>query len=545
MDTNTLSDIFNDLLNDSRFMIVTGVPSIKTDADSKEFLRKYIEYCRLIENDRMEKIRSMLEGLRFDVRNCARELINRIQIMTEKCSFALSEQEKLILKKDNNTNGYADIPNYETVRKWLSQSGAREPNRFVLYQIAFALGLRAYFPKDIDDPTLKNYKGTVNYLFNKVYNQRFVTRTAHELIFIFCLIQGKSYTDALKMYCQYKTGCEEKVPEAPQMFVPSQNNSTLFFVARGIANDEQGFIRDLIVVSPLLEDAHSSVFDRLEEWRQYFVQEESVEYFQNYPKGNLTVGESVFISKALKKNLQLLDRRMRITSTLYEYPINADNENLLIAIFENLGVSEELYLLLKGYGDYSILAVFGEGSQPFFSEIISNVIQTAEEIFAQRIENENGVSEWRMDIYRELSHNLIYRDLRKAVITAHFFRYWSSMDRDDELDYEDYVGETNEILTDLFYLPLYLKNSYDCFFMLCAKTKDPIGTYYAVFNEIFRIYKQYNHKFLTSDAFPNRTYDELRADELIYSHDALITLDQSVFQKKILQAIQEIARVQK
>ncbi len=545
MDTNTLSDIFNDLLNDSRFMIVTGVPSIKTDADSKEFLRKYIEYCRQIEINRLEKIRDMLEGLGWDARNCAQAIAQRIKEMTEACQADLSDDEKAILCHDSNTNGYADVPNYETVRKWLSRSGTREPKRWSLYQIAFALGLRACFPKDIDDPTLENYKGTVNYLFNKVYNQRFVTRTAHELIFIFCLLHGKSYTEALKMYCQYKTGCEKEIPKAPQMLVPSQNNSTLFFVAKGIANDEQGFIRDLIVVSPLLEDEHSSVFDRLEEWRQYFEQDETTEDFKNYPKGNLTVGESVFISKALKKNLQLLDRRMRITSALHEHSTDADNEKRLIAVFENLGVSKELYQILKDYGDYSISAVFGEGSQPFFSEIISDVMLTAEEIFAKRIENENGVSEWRMDIYRELSHNLIYRDLRKAVIVTHFFRYWSSTDRDDEPDYDDYVGEINEILTDLFYLPLYLKNSYDCFFMLCAKTKDPIGTYYAVFREIFNIYKQYNYEFISSDDFPSLAYCELQASELIYDYDALIPLDQSAVQKEMLQAIQEISRVQK
>ncbi len=545
MDTNVLSDIFNELLNDSCFIKVTGVPNIKTNADGKEFLKKYIEYCRQIEIDRLVKIRGMLESLGFDARNCAQAIAQRIKEMTEACHTDLSDDEKAILCHDSNTKGYDAVPNYETVRKWLSKSGARNPSRWSLYQIAFALGLRACFPKDIDDPTIENYKGTVNYLFNKVYNQRFVTRTAHELIFIFCLLHGKSYTDALKMYCQYKKGYEERISEGQDTFVVLENNSTLFFVSKGINNDEQGFVEDLIVLSPLLEDAHSSVFGRLEEWRQYFEQDETTENFKNYPKGNLTVGESVFISKTLKKNLQLLDSRMRITSALYEHPMNAEDENRLIDQFENFGISKELYQLLKGYCDYSISAEFGEGSQPFFSEIIDDVMLTAEEIFAKRIENENGVSEWRMDIYRELSHNLIYRDLRKAVIVTHFFRYWSSTDRDDELDYDDYVGEINEILTDLFYLPLYLKNSYDCFFMLCAKTKDPIGTYYAVFREIFHIYKQYNYGFISSDNFPSRAYCELQASELIYDYDALIPLDQSAVQKEMLQAIQEISKGQK
>ena len=50
------------------------------------------------------------------------------------------------------------------------QSGSREPGRWHLYQIAFALGLKAYLPADIKKNTVLN-KTSVNYLFNKVYKK--------------------------------------------------------------------------------------------------------------------------------------------------------------------------------------------------------------------------------------------------------------------------------------------------------------------------------------------------------------------------------------
>ena len=107
MDTNALSDIFNELLNDRCFIKVTGVPNIKTNADGKEFLKKYMEYCRQIEINRLGKIRDMLESLGFDAKNCAQAIAQRIKEMTEACQADLSDDEKDILCHDSHTNGYA------------------------------------------------------------------------------------------------------------------------------------------------------------------------------------------------------------------------------------------------------------------------------------------------------------------------------------------------------------------------------------------------------------------------------------------------------
>ena len=549
MDTNALSEIFNDLLNDSCFMNhANGIPRIRKDTDGQEFLKKYIEYCRKIKKDRLKKIHFMLKELGIDVTNCARDIVGKIQKMINNCESVLKDDVKEFLKNDRNTKNYNVAPTIDAVKKW--QSGSREPGRWHLYQIAFALGLKAYLPADIKKNTVLN-KTSVNYLFNKVYHQRFVTRTAHELIFIFCLIHGKSYAEALEMYYQYNKGLPLKKPKVKgrifQYFYKTKNQfprklkealskkgcqkrtSTLpIFMKKGIVNNKWGFIRDLIVLSPLLEDKYSSVFEKLKEWEQYFYKEEIKNIFGAYHTDHLH-RNPVFISKALKTNFQILDQRMRITSALHEHPMSPENEKKLIEECKTLGVTEEVYRILKECAPSGISAVFGKGSQPIISDLIHDVILTEENIFAIKKDN--------------MSHNLIYRNMRKALITAHFFRYWSDIDRNNELGYEDYIGEINEILTDLCYLPLYLKNSYDCFFMLCARTTDPIETYYTVFQTIFNIYNNYNDVFRKANIFKECAC--LKDNEVIYSSDFRPVIDQDEIQKTILQTIQKLSGGQK
>lgn len=545
-DTNALSDVFNEILNDSRFIFdCTGTPIIKKNADGKEFLKKYIEYCQQIEIDRLEKIHLMMENLGLAVNNCTREITEKMQKMITDCEMALNDEEKNILKQDINARNYNSVPKYEAVRKWFAKSGIREPKRWHLYQIAFALELKAYLPAEIENITTEEYQTSVNYLFNKIYNQRLVTRTAHEMIFIFCLKNGKKYTDAMRTYCRYKESCQVNSYSVEIQPTYRHNNATIFLATQGITNSEEEFIKELIKLSPFLEDKYSSVFDKLEEWKEYFSKKDVVEYFEPYKKEKITRQKNIFISSKLKRNFQLLDNRMKITSALYENPMNIGDEKSLISKLEKLDVSEKLYKILKDYGKYSISAIFGQGSQQFFSHIINNVIITKKDLYAYKVETGNSTYEWHMDIYRNLSHNLIYRDLRKSIITAHFFHYWSNMDYDGGLEYDDYIGEINEILTDYLYLPLYIKNSYDCFFMLCAKTRDPIETYYTVFNAIFDIYDKYNNEFIGLADFHNACYSDLQPDELIFDYDTRMSIDKSDVQGKILKTIYKLSKGQK
>lgn len=81
--------------------------------------------------------------------------------------------------------------------------------------------------------------------------------------------------------------------------------------------------------------------------------------------------------------------------------------------------------------------------------------------------------------------------------------------------------------------------------MLCAKTRDPIETYYTVFNAIFDIYDKYNNEFIVFEDFRNACYSYLQPDELIFDYDTRISIDKSEVQEKILKAIYRISKGQK
>ena len=571
MATNVLNTLFNGILDDRRFLIMnSNSPEIQDGENSEIFFKKYIEYCKEIEFNRRDKIKEMMHNLGFSTKNCQAEIVKNLNQMLTDCGNELSNEEKDFLdwnKSSDSYDDYSSVPKVETVKKWLSETGYREPRRLYLYKIAFALGLKAYFPKEITDDTSPEYKKSVNYLFNKIYNQRYVTRAADELIFIYCLKNEKNYTTAMKMLAKYRKKCQE-INFTHEVKFHTKSNNTLFFIQNNIANNEDNFLNDLVVLTPLLDDRYSSIFSQLEEFIEYFSDNDKMNEFDakcknsyidytiltSYNEDNyvdfsytsyMNLGEKILMSDVLKKNLLLLDKRMSISSAFFDNDIKSDN---IKELFLKLGISENLYNHLKKYASNSISAKFGKGTQKYFSDIISDIIITKNDIYNSDIitrkEKADGTYTWQPKPYDDLmSHNMIYKNLRTALITAHFFYYWS--DSNSQLSYKGYKDEINEVLTNNFYLGMDIKNSFDCFFMLCAKTLNPIDSYYNIFNTIFYIYDDYNNEFINSKDIKNEfyNYDRLSAKESILSIEERIektlhVIDKKNIQKEILKMLQ-------
>lgn len=571
-DTNILREDFDALLNDSRFLDTDDENSIPYIADNIEvFLSKYIEFCRKIAMGRREKIKQIMSSLGVLPGNCQNTIVEKIQQMMDECGCNLSDEEKSIIKWNENPNSsdvFSSVPKKDAVKKWLSDTGARNPNRMYLYKIAFALGLRAYYPNEIETDTSDEYKTSVNYLFNKIYNQRYCTRTYYELIFIFCLKNGKDYLTAMKMIAQYL-----KAPKTDSIQLNSNENNTLYIVQQSSTVDESEFVSFLVRITPLLNDKYSSVFSQLEETIEYFADEDVMQefedkyststhmndmltaydenkYIDSEYKNYMNLGEKVLISETVKKRLMFFDNRMKISSALFDYTIKPNNEDSLLSELKNLEISESLYRHIKNTASESITAKFGTDSQQYFSDIIGDIIITANNIYnpdiINRTDNGDGTYSWQTkekNIY--LSHEQIYKKLRNALITAHFFYYWS--DPDSELSYDGYIKEIKQILIDSFYQPMYIKNSFDCFFMLCAKTVEPIDSYYSVFNQIFYIYDDFQKEFTSSDIakefdeYSKYTLSEKAVLDDIVELDLLHPIDQKEIQEKIIEIIKHFA----
>ena len=250
----------------------------------------------------------------------------------------------------------------------------------------------------------------------------------------------------------------------------------------------------------------------------------------------LNLGAKVLISETLRKNLLFLNNRMMISSA-FNRQLAPDQNKSLRQIFLNSGLSEDLYQTVKDSSKSSISAVIGKYSQDYLPGILSDLIITMNDVYNSDIihrkpinnneyvynptkrrkkKNDNENVHKSTNRTYSISHNLIYRNMRSALITAHFFCYWS--DISSELSAEDYIDEINQILTNNYYLPMYSKNNFDCFFILCtklyqSKNINPIDVYYKFFDYIYSIYHNYNEFFLSSQEFEN--YNSLSSCELL------------------------------
>ena len=592
MDTKAADIYLNNFFDDSRFLERdTGcyaLPQISDDIDDnfcKTFLTKYISFCQGITSERRDKIKRILVSKGYDIANCQNTIYLKIESMIDSCDDKLSPDEKDILKWKNEkkeADDYSSVPNKETIKKWLAETDYRNPNRLYLYKIAFALGLTAYFPYEITEDD-KKYKTSMNFLFNKVYNQRYVTRTADELIFVFCLKNGKDYLTAMRMLAKYKRICQNTDFD-DKVDLQTKSNDTILFLKNNITKNEDEFIDILICLTPLLEDKYSSVFGLMEEFIKFFSVDYNIITFEEKHKDrdnlcsmdispnvteniNIRVGKiylnlaaKVLISEILKKNLLFLDNRMIISSAL-DRKLTDDQNKHLRQTFSDLGLSQNLHQTIMYSVRSSISAIVGKYTQDYLSAILSDLIITMNDVYNsdiihRKMKNDTDYEYHTVKKTNGVSHNLIYRNMRNALITAHFFNYWS--DINSQLSAEDYIDEINQILTSNYYLPMYSKNSFDCFYILCAKLHskniNPIDVYYKFFDYIYNIYNNYNECFLCSREFEN--YKSLNSMELLVKAEdedadilsykdknikkCLHKIDDPAVQKEILQAIRNI-----
>lgn len=559
MDTKMLMEEFFDIFRDDRFLDndPDSLPYIANNPD--DFLRKYIDYCQKIAIGKREKMSQIMDKKGISASNCQKKIVEKIKNVIDNCNNELNEEEKKILNwkyGGNSTDNFASIPKEDTVKKWLNDTGARNPNRLYLYKIAFALKLPAYYPYEISDSDEK-YITSVNFLFNKIYNQKFCTKIPLELIFIFCLRNGKNYTTAMKMLAKYI-----RIPKNDKMQL--DDASTLNIIKQSSSENEDEFIGFLVQMTPVLNDKYSSVFSKIEESIKYFSDENKMnEFWEKYSAKTymntaliatndeenlnyMNLGKKVLISELLKQYLVFFNKRMRISSALYDKRESL-NDTFLSGELASLGISNALYQCLKKSASESISAKFGNNGQQTFSDIINDIIITEKDVYNQdiiiRTENDDGKYTRKItEKDNPFSHELIYRRSRKALITAHFFFYWSATDA--ELSYDEYISEINEILTDCLYTKMYIKNSFDSFLMLLAKTVDPIESYYSVFETIFSIYDDYQKEFTSSDIIEefseyNVYTTENKADGNIdiVEHDMIHPVDQNSIQEKILKLI--------
>ena len=404
----------------------------------------------------------------------------------------------------------------------------------------------------------------------KVYNQRYITRTADELIFVFCLKNGKNYLTAMQMLAEYKRKYK-KTNFSLGVNLQTKDNDTISFLRNNITKNEDKFIDDLIRLTPLLEDKYSSVFKLMEKFIEFFSGDSKIITFEEKHKDRenlcsmdrkrgvekyLNLGAKILISETLKRNLLFLNNRM-IISSAFNRNLTPDQNEYLRRTFSDFDLSENLYQIIKDSAGSSISAVIGKYSQDYLSAILDDLIITINDVYnfgiIHRKMKKDGGYKYNPAKNPNISHNLIYRNMRSALITAHFFCYWS--DISSQLSAEDYLKEINQILTNNYYLPMYSKNSFDCFFILCTKLYtskkiNPIDVYYKIFNYIYSIYNNYNEFFKFENYNSLSSYELLVKPEDPYA-DILSYRDENIkknihkiddpdVQKGILKAIHEI-----
>jgi len=581
MDTYTSNAFLDSFFDDTRFLNDSKkLPDIVGDVNSDEFykifLKKYIVHCQQITSGRRDKIKQIMEKLNVDKSNCQKKIVSNIEAMIKVCNTELSYREKEFLQwgMRESSEDYASVPNEETVKKWLADTDFRNPSRLYIYKIAFSLGLKAFFPDKIKD-TNTEYQTSVNFLFNKIYNQRYATRSADELIFIFCLNQGLNYLCAMKMIAKYKIICSKTIfkneDEIKNLF---NDDRTLAMINNSISDTPDDFVNFLVFLTPILSDKHSSVLSQIEKYIKYFSVESKIKYYEEvHPekenlcsndvqvsqkndndknkyieKSYLNLSEKVLVSTILKKNFLFLDKRMTVSSAFKSH-LTSEKEQSLQEFFSKNNLSKDLYEAMKDSASQSISTKFGKYGQKCFSYIINELTVTKDDVYNPDIIYRKSLTDGTY-LYRikenphNVSHNMIYRRLRNALITAHFFDYWSATT--SVLSEKGYISEINEILTDRYYLPLYSRNSFDSFFILCAKLYNkninPIKGYYNIFNQIFNIYDEYNKFFLNHEKLTNefQNYRPLDSQDFILSQDKselCSNIDKNNIQKEILKIL--------
>lgn len=535
-----------------------------------EFIKKFTNYREKLLEDETRKIQQLMIDCGYPNRNAAPAFCNVWQAMINQCDHALTVEEKQLLNWDTSKNSkgsYRFIPKEDTVRRWLNKSRTPE-SRLMLYQIAFVLELRAYLPKDNIEDNLNQYPQTVNYLFNKIYGQRYVSKTVDELIFLYCLVKEPQkkdlennknpnlakhrYVTALKMIARYHQlvsdnyeknsrpiSTTEPAPEA-------SDSETIFVMNTGFEMQQDAFLNYLKIISPILDDQCSSVVTQINKNIDVFKEEESIRKFVSqygndqlsaltafeptqtkYQKAGHNLGKYILVSSTLKKNLNFLMRRMQLCIEIKDRAsINQSSLKKIKDKCQDNGINNLVFQYLLNF-QIADLKYNYKGVNGTFNYLIDEIFLPQEVIYPTKSE-----------LFYKKGHNAVYEQLRKALIISHFFSFWF---QNPTAEFEDYEREINTILISHFYNPLYSKSFFDSFFTLCSKFQNPIKHYYQLCNEIIILYKSFQEAFLSAlkatDPDLLEKYSSLSSKKLVYDLESEIDLNPCDFiqvQKEII-----------
>ena len=509
----------------------TSLPEI----NSEDFLESLQKYSENIFSDCRMKMNILMVTLGYADKNVSEKLYELIRNMIEECDQKLTQDEKKYLQWQAKAtpDSYNFIPKSDTISKWLN--GKRTPNRLSLYKISLALHLPIYL-HDVAygmDMQSKKYIASANYLFNKIYNQRYSSKQADELIFVYQLVNMISqncnnlYLQSMKMLAEYhkkEIACKENE------FIGESD--TMLIVGKGIEMLPEAFVDFLVKLSPALNLQYSSVNKSIASVIEKFSDSKVTNQFlekyyqsnkmliQGFFNDDNMVGNSdenmanyVLISPILKDNIEFLNKRMAFCTIIQKTCLNQLPK--LKKSFYRYNISNEIFEYLSCFELSDIEDIM------FF--IVKEIMLTEREVY-------NVLSADNKNI-----HDL----MRKILIITHFFEYWSNVE--SETEYDAYKSEIDFVLIRYGYMPMYAKNLFDSFFMLCSQFYDPIVSYYSVINRVFSYYNEFQNAFLNAtDQDLSINYRPLSSHiPIIISKGEDVTdyIDDISVQKKLLKEI--------
>ncbi len=510
------------------------------EIESENFLEVLQEYNEKISSDCRVKMNVLMVILGYAEKNVSNKLYELIEKMINECDKYLTPEEKeyLIWENKSNPNSYGFIPKPDTIHNWLNSK--RIPNRLSLYKMAFALDLPLYFYNVVKnmDMQSREYISSANYLFNKVYNQRYSSKEADELIFVYQLINSvhdkckNSYLQAMKMLASYNK--RATLYKNDDSFC--DDKSTTLIIGKGIEMLPEAFIDFLLQLSPILNKRHSAVNKKIKSIVQKFAASERTSKFleKYYDSNNAlicgtfnngdVVGNSisnmadyVLTSSILKHNIEFLNRRLKLCSVIHSNSYNSHRISHIKEVFMQQGISDNMFEYLKNF------------KIPYANDIITFLI---EEIMLTKKEVYGTFEENRKNTITETNEKT-----RSVLILTHFLDYWSGLDHDSE--YEDYKLSIDNILMKFGYMPMYTKKMFDSFFMLCAQLKNPIISYYSIIDKIVMNYWEFQNSFLASvDEDIRDNYNPLSANAQIMKYPEMADcIDDKNIQKELQKPI--------
>ena len=509
------------------------------DIESEEFLEILQKYNEKLSSDCKIKMRILMVESEYKDKNVSVKLHELIKSMIDECNEKLEPEEKKYLRWEDNKNpdSYSFVPKPDTIDKWMNSK--RIPSRLSIYKISCALHLPVYLYETLKNMDIQSreYILSANYLFNKVYNQRYSSKEADELIFVYQLINGiyagnnNWYLQAMKMIADYYKKsmlCKQNDPVY-------DNSSTILIIGKGIEMMPEPFVDFLSVLSPVLNIMHSSVNKKIRAIVKKFADgDRTSRFLEKYYDSNnelirgcfnngdkvessdKNMADYVLISPVLKNNLEFLNRRMSLCYAVHNNSYSERRLSYIKNIFAQYGVSDNIFRYLSSFeiSDMKDIMIF----------IIREIMLTEKELYGIFSEDDKTNAQ-------------TYKKARELLIITHFLDYWSGTDYEPE--YHDYRYNIDNILMKSGYNPLYTKNLFDSFFLMTAQLKDPVASYYNIINETVLYYWGFQNNFLSSaDVYTRDNYNSLSSKVPIIKYmEAACFIDDKGIQKQILRQI--------